>query len=82
MDCEKLVAIIKRWGYNTTYKYLIDIYGLSPREVEECVKGIGIDLGYWSLLYSSPLEDVDHSVSRLSPRQKTEGQTSSIPFFV
>ena len=50
MDCEKLVALVKRWGYNdTTHQYLVDIYGMTQKEVEECVKGIGINLGYWTL---------------------------------
>jgi len=53
MDCKKLAMITKRWGYNATYQYLIDVYGYSKKEVEECVRGIGIDLGLWSLLNAS-----------------------------
>jgi len=49
MDCEKLVAIVRRWGYNVVHQYLVDVYGLTPKEVENCVKGVGIDLGYWAL---------------------------------
>jgi len=49
MDCEKLVAIVRRWGYNVAHQYLVDVYGLTPKEVEGCVKGVGIDLGYWAL---------------------------------
>jgi len=49
MDCEKLVAIVRRWGYNVVHQYLVDVYGLAPKEVEDCVKGVGIDLGHWVL---------------------------------
>jgi len=49
MDCEKLVAIVKRWGYNVAHQYLVDVYSLTPKEVEDCVKGVGIDLGHWVL---------------------------------
>jgi hypothetical protein len=66
MDCERLVAIVRRWGYDVAHRYLIDVYGLPPREVDECTKGIGIDLGRWSLLYASPLGKAD-AVHRLWP---------------
>jgi hypothetical protein len=46
MDCEKLVAILKRWGYrNVSHQYLVDVYGIRQEETEECVKKVGIDLG-------------------------------------
>jgi hypothetical protein len=44
MDCEKLVAMVKRWGY-TSHKYLVDVYGMTQEEAEECVKGV-VDLGW------------------------------------
>jgi glycine/serine hydroxymethyltransferase len=49
MDCEKLVAMTKRWGYTASHQYLIDIYGMTQKEAEECAKKVGIDLGYWAL---------------------------------
>jgi hypothetical protein len=59
MDCEKLVAIMRRWGYSAiTHQYLIDIYGFTLKEVEECTKGVGIDLGHWGLLYVPPLRQL------------------------
>jgi hypothetical protein len=54
MDCRKLAIIVKRWGYNAAHQYLVDIYGLPPKEAEDCVKGVGIDLGRWS--YAPPGE--------------------------
>jgi hypothetical protein len=48
MDCEKLVAMVKRWGY-TSHQYLVDVYGMTQEEAEECIKRVGIDLGYWAL---------------------------------
>jgi len=70
MDCEKLVAIVRRWGYNVAHQYLVDVYGLTPKEVEDCVKGVGIDLGHWALSGEWP------SVSR-----RPEGVSNS-PSFV
>jgi glycerol kinase len=81
MDCKKLAIIVKRWGYNAAHQYLIDIYGLSPKEVEECIKGVGIDLGHWPL-YALPGE-ADYGASAVSwLRQKVGGHTSNSPSFV
>ncbi len=49
MDCEKLVTIMKRWGYNAAYQYLVEVCGLTQKEAEECIKRVGIDLGHWPL---------------------------------
>jgi hypothetical protein len=66
MDCEKLVSMVKRWGY-TSHQYLVDVYGMTQKEAEECIKGVGIDLGYCALPVEWP------GVSR---------RLSNSPFFV
>jgi Mn-dependent DtxR family transcriptional regulator len=50
MDCQKLVVLTKRWGYhNIEHRYLIDVYGLSQKEAEECTKEVGINIGWATL---------------------------------
>jgi len=74
MECEKLIAITKRWGYNTTFQYLADVYGYSKKEIEECVRGIGVDLGLWSLLYASlPGEEGSNAAAVSSPQRMGRG---------
>jgi hypothetical protein len=63
MDCRKIVSIVKRWGYGAaSHQYLVDVYGMTPKEAEECVKEVGIYLGHW--VPPSPPEE---SAPRLSP---------------
>ncbi len=82
MDCEKLAIIMKRWGYNATHQYLVDVYGLTQKEAEECIKGVGIDLGHWSLY--APLGEADYGapIVSWSPMQRMKGSTSNSPSFV
>jgi hypothetical protein len=82
MDCEKLITMIKRWGYSTTYQYLADVYGYSKKEIEECARGIGVDIGFWSLLYASPPGEADRGAAAVSwPPPRLGGKTSN-SFFV
>ncbi len=81
MDCKKLITIVRRWGYNTAHQYLVEVYGLTQKEAEECIKGVGIDLGHWPLY--APLGEADYGVSAVSwPRQRMSGHTSNSPSFV
>ncbi len=81
MDCKKLAIIVKRWGYYVVHQYLIDIYGLPPKEAEECIKGVGIDLGRWPL-YAPPGE-ADYGASAVSwLRQGMKDHTSNSSSFV
>ena len=82
MDCGKLVSIIKRWGYNTTFQYLADVYGYSKKEIEECVRGIGVDLGLWSLLYASLPGEADNNAAAVSSPQRMGSRTYNSPSFV
>jgi hypothetical protein len=80
MDCEKLAIIVKRWGYYTAHHYLVEVYGLTQKEAEECIKGVGIDLGHWPL-YAPP--GADYGVSADSwLRQRMRSRTSNSPSFV
>jgi hypothetical protein len=48
MDCQKLVVLMKRWGYrNIEHRYLVDVYNMSQKEAEECTKEVGIDIGFY-----------------------------------
>ncbi|MFZ8839667.1 MAG: hypothetical protein ACO2PM_12335 [Pyrobaculum sp.] len=82
MECEKLIAITKRWGYYTTHRYLTDVYGYSKKEVEECVRGVGIDLGFWSSLYASLPGEAGRSAAAVSSPQRLGSRTSNSPSFV
>ena len=47
MDCERLLSLMKRWGYRgVSYQYLMDAFGMTYEEAERCAKKAGIDLGY------------------------------------